>query len=150
MKKQNILFWILTGIMAAYMLMSSIPDVMQVASARAFFIHLGYPPYLLPFMGVAKILGVAAVLTPGTQRLKEWAYAGLVFDVLGAFYSHISVGDSIASWIFPVIGLLLVGGSYACYRKKTDQLAAPASSMKSETRALSMSQTPVTPFCDVQ
>jgi hypothetical protein len=137
MKKKNTLYWILTGIMAAYMLMGSIPDVMQVPSARAWFIHLGYPSYLLPFLGVAKILGVAAVLAPITRRLKEWAYAGLVFDVLGAFYSHISVGDSIGSWIFPVIGLILVGGSYACYRTKTNQLPGLASSLRSEAKALS-------------
>lgn len=123
MKKQNILYWILTGIMAAFMLMGSIADVLQVPAARAWFVHLGYPSYLLPFIGIAKILGVTAVLAPGIRRLKEWAYAGLVFDLLGALYSHVSVGDSIAGWIFAVIGLLLVLGSYRCYRKKADHEA---------------------------
>ena len=121
MKKQNILYWILTGIMGAFMLMGSIADVLQVPSALAWFSHLGYPSYLLPFIGVAKTLGVIAVLAPGVRRLKEWAYAGLVFDLTGALYSHLSVGDSVAGWIFPVIGLLLVGGSYAFYRKKADR-----------------------------
>ena len=119
MKKRNILYWILTGIMAAFMLLGSIQDVLRVPAARAWFVHLGYPSYLLPFIGIAKILGVTAVVAPGTRRLKEWAYAGLVFDLLGATYSHISVGDSFA-WIIPVIGLLLVAGSYAFYRKKTE------------------------------
>lgn len=119
MKKRNILYWMLTGIMAAFMLLGSIQDVLRVPAARAWFVHLGYPSYLLPFIGIAKILGVTAVVAPGTRRLKEWAYAGLVFDLLGATYSHISVGDSFA-WIIPVIGLLLVAGSYAFYRKKTE------------------------------
>lgn len=119
MKKRNILYWILTGTMAAFMLMGSIQDVLRVPAALAWFVHLGYPSYLLPFIGIAKILGVTAVVAPGTRRLKEWAYAGLVFDLLGATYSHISVGDS-AAWLIPVIGLLLVAGSYAFYRKKTD------------------------------
>lgn len=119
MKKRNILYWMLTGIMAALMLLGSIQDVLRVPAARAWFVHLGYPSYLLPFIGIAKILGVTAVVAPGTRRLKEWAYAGLVFDLLGATYSHISVGDSFA-WIIPVIGLLLVAGSYAFYRKKTE------------------------------
>ena len=57
------------------------------------FRHLGYPTYLLPFVGTAKILGVAAVLFPGFGRVKEWAYAGLVFDLTGALHSHLSVGD---------------------------------------------------------
>jgi hypothetical protein len=119
MKKRNILYWMLTGIMAAFMLLGSIQDVLRLPAARAWFVHLGYPSYLLPFIGIAKILGVTAVVAPGTRRLKEWAYAGLVFDLLGATYSHISVGDSFA-WIIPVIGLLLVAGSYAFYRKKTE------------------------------
>lgn len=105
--------------MAAFMLMGSIQDVLRVPAALAWFVHLGYPSYLLPFIGIAKILGVTAVVAPGFRRLKEWAYAGLVFDLLGATYSHIAVGDP-SAWLIPVIGLVLVAGSYAFYRKKTD------------------------------
>jgi len=98
------------------MTMSAIPDVLIMPEALEFFRHLGYPAYLLPFFGVAKLLGVAAVLSPWFPRLKEWAYAGLVFDLIGALYSHISVGDPINFWIFPLIGLALVLGSYFLYR----------------------------------
>ena len=123
MKKQNILYWILTSLMSAFMLMGALPDVLRSPAALAWFVHLGYPSYLLPFIGIAKILGVIAVLNRATRRLKEWAYAGLAFDLLGAFYSHLSVGDSISSWIFSVIGLLLVAGSYIAYRKRTEHQA---------------------------
>ena len=104
--------------MAAFMLMGSIPDVLRIPDAVAMFIHLGYPLYLLPFIGIAKILAVITILIPGFPRLKEWAYAGLVFDLVGAFYSHLSVGDSAGNWIFPIVGLLLVGGSYVLHRRK--------------------------------
>ena len=117
MKKTKILYWSFTALTAAFMLMASIPDVLQIPEAVAVFTHLGYPTYLLPFIGIAKILGVVAVLVPGFPRLKEWAYAGLVFDLIGALYSHISVGDPASAWAFPVIGLLLVVGSYVFYRK---------------------------------
>lgn len=90
------------------------------------FKHLGYPPYLLPFIGVAKILGVIAVLVPGFPRLKEWAYAGLVFDLIGAFYSHLAVGDPVSYWIFPLIALALVFGSYFFYRKTLTTQMQPA------------------------
>jgi hypothetical protein len=135
MKRTKYLYWIVTGLMAAFMLMSSIPDVLQIPMAVAIFAHLGYPTYLLPFIGIAKILGIVAVLVPGFQRLKEWAYAGLVFDLTGALYSHISVGDPPGDLAFPVIGLLLVIGSYLFYRRKlifegaqrmTDEHATPA------------------------
>lgn len=104
--------------MAAFMLMASVPDVLQIPAAVDLFTHLGYPAYLLPFIGIAKILGVVAVLIPGINTLKEWAYAGLVFDLIGALYSHISVGDPPANWVLPVVGLLLVSGSYFFYRKR--------------------------------
>lgn len=118
MGKTKIVYWIFTGLISALMLLASIPDVLQTSEAVAIFTHLGYPTYLLPFIGIAKILGVVAVLVPGFPTLKEWAYAGLVFDLIGALYSHISVGDPPVNWIFPIVGLLLVSGSYAFYRKK--------------------------------
>ena len=111
-------YWILTGLAAAFMLMASIPDVLQISAAVDIFTHLGFPPYLLPFLGLAKILGVVVILLPMFQTLKEWAYAGLVFDLIGAFYSHISVGDRPSAWVFPIVGLLLVVISYALYRWK--------------------------------
>jgi hypothetical protein len=106
------LYWVFTALMAVLMLMASIPDVTQSGTAVAVFAHLGYPAYLLPFIGVAKIAGVAAVLLPSPRRLKEWAYAGLVFDLTGALYSHLSVGDPAGTWMFALIGLVLVTGSY--------------------------------------
>jgi len=111
-------YWILTGLAAAFMLMASIPDVLQISAAVDIFTHLGFPPYLLPFLGLAKILGVVVILLPMFQTLKEWAYAGLVFDLIGAFYSHVSVGDRPNDWIFSIVGLLLVVISYAFYRWK--------------------------------
>jgi uncharacterized membrane protein YphA (DoxX/SURF4 family) len=104
--------------MAGFMLMASIPDVLMLSGAVDFFKHLGYPPYLLPFIGTAKILGVIAVLIPRFPRLTEWAYAGLIFDLLGALYSHLAVSDGPSLWIFSVLGLLLVSGSYFLYRAK--------------------------------
>jgi hypothetical protein len=118
MKRTKVLYWIVTGLMAAFILMASIPDVLHPPEVVAAFAHLGYPAYLLPFIGTAKILAVIAILFPGFPRLKEWAYAGLVFDLIGALYSHLSVGDGFAVWVFAMIGLLLVTGSYFLYRKK--------------------------------
>jgi hypothetical protein len=120
MKSSRTIYWVITGLMTAFMLMASIPDVLQAAQAVAIFGHLGYPTYLLPFLGTAKILAVAAVLVPRLRTLKEWAYAGLIFDLAGALYSHLSVGDPASALLFPVIGLLLVGGSYLLYRRLPD------------------------------
>lgn len=109
-------YWIVTCLMVTFMMLGSVADVLQLEQAASFIRHLGYPNYLLPFLGTAKIIGIAAVLVPGPRTIKEWAYAGLVIDLTGAVYSHLSVGDPVSVWGFPIIGLVLVGGSYASYR----------------------------------
>lgn len=135
MKQATILYWTVTGLMAALMLLSAIPDVLRLAPAVAIMGHLGYPVYLLPFLGTAKTLGVLAVLVPGLPRLKEWAYAGLLFDVLGALYSHRSVGDASSVWMPAAIGVVLVGGSYLSYRRLQQRSPCPAGNI-SATRGI--------------
>ena len=112
--------WVLTGLMAALMVTSAVPDVLQVQGALSVFRHLGYPPYLLPFLGIAKLLGVAAIIFPMTPRLREWAFAGLTFDLTGAAYSHLLVGDPPSVWLPAAIGLALMAGAYAAHRLRRD------------------------------
>src|SRR5262245_19944653 len=116
MRARNWIGWIVTGLMAALLLLSAVPDVLRIEGALLVFKHLGYPPYLLVFLGTAKILGVVAVLVPGFPRLKEWAFAGLTFDVSGALYSHLSVGDPPSVWAPAFLALALVLSSYVAYR----------------------------------
>jgi len=118
MNKSKIFYWLFTVLLAGLMGLAAVPDILRVPEAQAIFEHLGYPAYLLPFLGVAKLLGVITILVPGFARLKEWAYAGIVIDLTGALYSHLSVGDPLSTWIFPVIGLVLSAGSYAFFRSR--------------------------------
>jgi hypothetical protein len=124
MKARTWIGWVITGLMAALMLLSAVPDVLRIPGALAVFTHLGYPPYLLPFLGTAKILGVVAILTPGVGRLKEWAFAGLTIDLTGALYSHLSVGDPPNAWMPAAIGLVLMSGSYIAYRTRPSRANA--------------------------
>ncbi len=89
MKKDKIIYWTCTGLFAAFMLFSAIPDLMMIEDAVKFVGHLGYPDYFVGFIGFAKLLGSIAILLPGLNKLKEWAYAGLTFDLIGAVYSII-------------------------------------------------------------
>src|SRR5690349_18643608 len=90
MKKINIIYWTTTGLFAAFMLSSAIPNIMSTQEWEVIFDQLGYPLYMLPFLGVAKLLGVIGLLIPGFNRIKEWAYAGLFFDLVGATYSALA------------------------------------------------------------
>src|SRR5262245_14047521 len=121
MKSHAWISWTITGLMAAFMLLSAVPDVLRVPGALSVFKHLGYPSYLLLFLGTAKTLGVAAVLAPGFRQIKEWAFAGLTFDVSGALYSHLSVGDPPSAWMPAVLALALIGGSYVAYRFRIER-----------------------------
>ncbi len=118
MKKTNTLYWIFTILFAGLMLFSAIPDIMVAPDAVKFMSHLGYPNYFTAFIGIAKALGIIAILVPGYPRIKEWAYAGLLFDLIGAVYSQIATDGFMMpmllmlAWIIP--GVL----SYIFYRKK--------------------------------
>jgi uncharacterized membrane protein YphA (DoxX/SURF4 family) len=130
MKKITITYWVCTGLLAALMLVGSIPDIMSDPQAVDLFDHLGYPAYLLPFLGVAKLLGVVAILVPGFPRIKEWAYAGFTFDLAGAMYSSISVGDPASGWSVFIIGFLLIAGSYGLYHRKRKAVLSGANTMQ--------------------
>lgn len=99
MKRTTILYRIFTGLFAFLMLGASIPDIISAPFAVEGMAQLGYPVYFVPFIGVAKLLGVIAILIPGYPRIKEWAYAGLVFDLIGATYSIIAVGKPTSDWL---------------------------------------------------
>ncbi|MFD2571910.1 DoxX family protein [Spirosoma soli] len=137
MKKTNITYWIFTGLFLFVMLGSAIPDLLVMPEAVEGFKQMGYPVYLIPFLGWAKLLGVIAILVPGFPRLKEWAYAGLIFDLIGATYSIINSGTPVTDWL-PMLAFIGIGvGSYVFYHKKqkkashnrvaTEQLASLAS-----------------------
>ncbi len=91
MKNQKLIYWITTGLFSAFMMFSAIPDIIMQEEAKTFIIQLGYPEYFIPFIGVAKLLGSIAILVQGFKKIKEWAYAGLVFDLIGAVYSNIMI-----------------------------------------------------------
>lgn len=118
MKKTNILYWTFTGLFGAFMLFSAIPDIMVTPEAVTFINKLGYPTYIIPFLGVAKALGVVAILIPGFPRIKEWAYAGLFFDLLGATYSGICADGFQPSMAFMLLPFTLEALSYVYYHKR--------------------------------
>lgn len=133
MKKIRIIYWIFTGLFAVAMFGSAVPDILVIDMAVEGFKQMGMPVYLVPFLGVAKLLGVIAILIPGYPRIKEWAYAGLCFDLVGAAYSVMSIGMPVAAWI-PMIIILAIGLlSYLYYHKKVQLRSgnAPVQNQKS-------------------
>lgn len=121
MKKIKIFYWIITGLMAALLGLGAFFDAISAPEAVESITKLGYPKYIIPFLGVAKLLGIIAILIPGYPRVKEWAYAGLIFDLTGATYSGIAIGEDFVLIAVMIIPFALVIGSYLLYHKLRKQ-----------------------------
>lgn len=126
MKKTKIIFWVVTGLLAAMLGIGAVYDAISAPEAVEHVTRIGYPAYIVPFLGVAKILGIIAILVPGYPRIKEWAYAGIFYDLLGAFYSHIAFGDGPDMWAGFIIGFVLIAVSYIYHHKLQHQTLATA------------------------
>lgn len=121
-KTTNILYWVFTILFAGLMAFSAVGGL-QPSEEAIKFLHdgMGYPVYFIQFISYAKLLGAVTILVPGFKRIKEWAYAGLFFDLAGAIYSGFaSAGKfdpmmlTMLIWIVP--GIL----SYYFWNKKNN------------------------------
>jgi uncharacterized membrane protein YphA (DoxX/SURF4 family) len=108
-KARSIAYWT-TTILVAFFMSGGIAQVMRVKETMDGFVHvLGYPAYFVVILGVWKVLGAIAILVPRFPRLKEWAYAGIFFDLTGAAVSNASVGGY-GAYGFHIIAPLLICG----------------------------------------
>ena len=105
-------YWLTTGIFCAVLGFGGVAHLLRADAMAQGMETLGYPPYLMTILGTAKVLGVLALLAPGRPLLKEWAYAGFTFNLLGATVSHIFVGDPASETVRPAIVLVLAIASY--------------------------------------
>ena len=111
-KASNLIYWISTILFAGLMIFSAVGGLQPTQQAIQ-LIHdqLGYPVYFIPFISVAKVIASIVILIPAIGRsVKEWAYAGLFFDLAGAIYSGIAVAGrfdpqmiGMLIWIVPGI-----------------------------------------------
>jgi hypothetical protein len=101
-KTHHTAYWVTTAILALVMLGGGAADVVHQHDTAAGMVHLGYPLYFMTILGSWKLLGGITVLAPGLPRLKEWAYAGAVFDLTGAAISHLATGDDVRHILTPL------------------------------------------------
>jgi hypothetical protein len=112
-RKRAIAYWVSTGVVALALGGGGLADVLLLDVVVTGMTHLGYPIYFIVLLGVWKLLGAVALLAPGLPRLKEWAYAGAVFDFTGAFVSHVAMGDPAVRLIGPFVYTCLTFASWA-------------------------------------
>jgi uncharacterized membrane protein YphA (DoxX/SURF4 family) len=110
---RRIAYWVTTALTAFVFVYGGVLDILQPKDVVAGMTHLGYPLYFATILGIWKVLGGLVVLAPRLPRLKEWAYAGMIFDVTGAAASHASVGDPPVNVVAPVVIAAIVMTSWA-------------------------------------
>jgi hypothetical protein len=112
-KPKLIGYWVTTGLFAASFLASGAAELAPTPAALASTLALGYPAYFLTILGIWKVLSAPALLAPRLPRLKEWAYAGIFFDLTGAAACHAFSGDSPGKIATPLVLLLIAAASWA-------------------------------------
>jgi hypothetical protein len=112
MNKRLLGYWLATALFCFAMTAGGTMNLIRAEMQKEAMAALGYPEYLMTILGVAKILGVIALLIPKTPLLKEWAYAGFTFDLLGAAASHAFNGDAVVEVIVPLAILAIAIASY--------------------------------------
>jgi hypothetical protein len=106
-------YWAFTLIISFEMAAGGLWDLLRIEYVRVVMTHLGYPLYVLFIIGVWKIPCAAILLSPRLLRLKEWAYAGAVFNYTGAAASHFLAGDGPNKWVAPLIFAVFTLASWA-------------------------------------
>jgi DoxX-like protein len=124
-------FWATTILGPTSFVIGGVMGLMGGPEVVASTSHLGYPLYFVTILGTWKLLGAIAITAPGLPRVKEWAYAGFVFDLTAAAVSHAAVGDGAVDIIGPLVFLALVLASWAlrpASRRLAGNIAAPRAS----------------------
>lgn len=79
---------------------------------------MGFKPYLLQGLAVAKAVGIIVLLIPGWPRIKEWVYAGFAYDLIGATYGMIAIGMSPKDWFIMPVAIIILAVSYIYFHKR--------------------------------
>ncbi|MEQ8688995.1 MAG: DoxX family protein [Imperialibacter sp.] len=124
-KTQKITYWIATVWLALGMTSTGIVQLIKMQEEVEKMAQLGYPSYILTILGPLKLLGVVAVLVPKFPLLKEWAYAGFFFNMVGAIFSHVAADSDPMELFGPTLLLVLTVVSWY-FRPSSRKLASVA------------------------
>ena len=113
MKAKRIGYWVCTILMVFFFLPGGVMYVLRSQAAVQAVRVLGFPMYFCVFLGVWKVLGSMALVVPRFALLKEWAYAGMFFDLTGAAVAAWATGAAWWHVAAPLSILFILYGSWA-------------------------------------
>jgi hypothetical protein len=106
-------YWAVTAVVIGEAAIGGTMDLLRMAPFYPVLIDLGYPGYLSTILGAAKVAAAIVIAAPGLPRLKEWAYAGVLINMVGAMASHLAVHDSLDNLVAPAAFAVLALVSWA-------------------------------------
>jgi hypothetical protein len=109
-------YWVPTALVVLNATGGGLFDALRAPSGMVIFHHLGYPDYFATLLGTAKVLGGLALIVPVPRTLREWAYAGLVFDAISAAISIAAVGDPPTHLVIPAVFVAITIASFRAWR----------------------------------
>lgn len=113
-RRTAVAYWTATGIIVAESLVGGTFDLFRLPPFFPLLAQLGYPAYLATILGIAKILAGATLALPRLPRLKEWAYAGILVNMLGAAASQLLAGKDPGGAVPPLAFAAIALVSWAC------------------------------------
>ncbi len=93
-KRITYLYCTLLVLLAFFFALSGFWEITKNPSTYPKTLKMGYSPYFITTLGIAKICDAIALLIPRLGRLKEWAFAGFTFDVIFAFISGVAINSN--------------------------------------------------------
>jgi uncharacterized membrane protein YphA (DoxX/SURF4 family) len=112
MRGKTIVYWT-TTVLVAFSMSGGVAQLARVPGVVDGFVRLGYPPYFVTILGFWKTAGAIAILVPRFPRLKEWAYAGIFFDLTGAAASSAAIHGGAFHILAPLVAAVLAVASWA-------------------------------------
>lgn len=106
-------YWVLTAVVVGECAVGGAMDLCHLAPFYPMMIELGYPPYLATILGTAKLIAAAVLAAPGLPRLKEWAYAGVLINMIGAAASQLAMHQPVSGVVAPAAFAGLALASWA-------------------------------------
>jgi hypothetical protein len=129
-------YWSCTALIAFSFLSGGLANALHVPGVLEGMRHLGYPAHFVTVLGVWKVLGAVAILAPGFGLVKEWAYAGMFFDLTGASVAHLAAGDAVWHVLVPPLLACLLIASWALRPESRRLKRASATAGAPEARVL--------------
>jgi hypothetical protein len=114
-------YWVVTSVVVAECAVGGAMDLLHMAPFYPMMIDLGYPTYLAGILGTAKIIAAVVLAAPRLPRLKEWAYAGVMINMIGAAASQVAAHQALSNVLPPAMFAALALLSWA-WRPPTRRL----------------------------